>query len=67
MTKEDLMGLILLLLLIVLVLASVPAYPYSRDWGYRPSSALSVLLVVLLVLLIIGIVPWGVGPPPHVY
>jgi hypothetical protein len=57
------MGLILLIVLIVLLLGTVPAYPYSRNWGYRPSGALSVLLVVLLVLLIVGLIPWGFGPP----
>jgi Protein of unknown function (DUF3309) len=30
------MGLILLIVLIVLLLGSVPNYPYSRNWGYGP-------------------------------
>jgi hypothetical protein len=58
------MGLILLIVLIVLLLGTVPAYPYSRGWGYRPSGALGLLLVILLVLLIIGLIPWGLPPPP---
>ncbi len=31
------MGLILLIVLIVLALRSLPSWPYSRSWGYRPS------------------------------
>jgi len=58
------MGLILLLVLILLLLGTVPAYPYSRGWGYRPSGVLGVLLVVLIVLLIFNVVPIGFGPPP---
>jgi hypothetical protein len=58
------MGAILLLVLIVLLLASVPAYPYSRGWGYYPSSGVGLLLVVLIVLLLMGAVPWGYGPGP---
>jgi hypothetical protein len=60
------MGLILLIVLLVLVLGSVPAYPYSRGWGYGPSGLLGLLLIILLVLLFIGTVPWGWhwGPYP---
>ena len=53
------MGLILLILLLILVLGAVPAWPYSRRWGYGPSGILGVLLVILLVLLLFQMVPWG--------
>ena len=56
------MGLLLLIVLIVLLFGSVPAYPYSRSWGYAPSGVLSLLLVVLLIMLLMGTVPWGYGP-----
>jgi hypothetical protein len=42
----------------------VPAYPYSRRWGYGPSGVVGLLLIVLLVLLFMGTVPWGYGPTP---
>ncbi|MGA3121714.1 MAG: DUF3309 family protein [Polyangiaceae bacterium] len=45
------------LLLIVLVLAlvgTVPAWPYSRGWGYYPSGGLGVVLLVVVVLLLSG-------------
>ncbi len=56
------MGAILLLVLIVLLFATVPAYPYSRGWGYYPSGAVGLLLIILLVLLLMGMVPWWPGP-----
>ena len=60
------MGLILLLILIVLLLGGLPAWPYSREWGYAPSGVLSLLLIVLLILLLTGFMPWGYhwGPAP---
>ena len=48
------MGLILLILLIVLLLGAVPAWPYSRGWGYAPGGLVSVILVVVVVLLLMG-------------
>lgn len=51
-----LLGTILLVVLILFLLGSIPAWPYSRGWGYGPSGLLGVLLVILIVLLIIGIV-----------
>jgi hypothetical protein len=56
------MGLILLIIILLLLVGSVPAYPYSRSWGYGPSGVLGLVLVVLLVLLLMGTIPWGYGP-----
>ena len=50
------LGTILLVVLILLLLGAVPAWPYSRGWGYGPSGLLGVLLVVLIVLLLVGVV-----------
>jgi len=53
------MGTILLIILILLLVGGVPAWPYSRNWGYGPSGVLGLLLVVLLVLSLLERVPWG--------
>ncbi len=50
-------GWILLLLLIVLLIAAVPAWPYSRGWGYFPSGILGLLVIVIIVLLLLGMFP----------
>jgi hypothetical protein len=48
------MQIILLIVLILLLLGSLPAYPYSRDWGYYPSGALGTVLIVVLILYLLG-------------
>jgi hypothetical protein len=48
------MSLILLVVLIVLLLGALPAWPYSRSWGYYPSGGMGVVVVVLLILLLAG-------------
>ena len=48
------MGLVLLIVLIVLVLGSVPAWPYSRQWSYYPSGAFTLVLLIVLILLLLG-------------
>lgn len=44
----------LLILLVLILLCALPTWPYSRAWGYRPSSIIGTLLVVLLVLVFFG-------------
>lgn len=48
------MGTLLVLVLILLALAAIPTWPYSRDWGYYPSSALTVALLITLLLVLTG-------------
>ena len=48
------MGLLLLIVLVILVFGSVPAYPYSRGWGYAPSGLLGTVLIVVLILVLLG-------------
>ena len=55
-TEERKTMLLLLLILVVLALASVPAWPYSRSWGYYPSGTLSTILVIVLILMLLGMV-----------
>ena len=48
------MSTILLIVLILLLIGAVPAWPYSRGWGYYPSGILGILLIVLIVMLLTG-------------
>jgi len=48
------MGTILLIILIILLVAAIPTWPYSTNWGYGPSGLLGVLVVVLLILVLMG-------------
>jgi hypothetical protein len=45
---------LLLILLIVLLLAIVPAWPYSRGWGYYPSGGVGLVVLVIVILLLMG-------------
>jgi hypothetical protein len=44
---------ILLLLLILALAFSVPAWPYSRSWGYYPSGGIGVVVLVLLLFMVL--------------
>ncbi|MBS0447002.1 MAG: DUF3309 domain-containing protein [Proteobacteria bacterium] len=48
------LGTILLIILLLLLVGAIPAWPYSRGWGYGPSGGLGLVLVVLLVLFLMG-------------
>jgi hypothetical protein len=48
------MSTLLLILLILLLLGALPAWPYSRGWGYYPTGGLGLLVIVLLVLILMG-------------
>lgn len=45
---------VLLILLVLLLVGTVPAWPYATGWGYGPSGLMLVLLVVLVVLIMTG-------------
>jgi hypothetical protein len=47
-------GTILLIILVLLLVGAVPAWPYSREWGYFPSGIVGVLVVVLVVMVLMG-------------
>jgi hypothetical protein len=59
--KEPTMGLVLLILFVLVLFGTVPAYPYSRGWGYQPMGFAGVLLAIILVLILLDIVPVGFG------
>lgn len=46
------MLLILLLIVLLLSIGTVPAWPYSRNWGYYPSGGLGIIVIILLILVL---------------
>jgi hypothetical protein len=52
------LGLVLLIILVLLLVGALPRWGHSRNWGYRGSGIIGVLVVVLLVLLILRAVPY---------
>ncbi len=49
------LGTILLIVVLLLLIGAIPAWPYSRAWGYGPSGGLGLVLLIVLVLLLIGV------------
>jgi uncharacterized protein DUF3309 len=45
---------ILIILLVLMLIGALPAWPHSRNWGYRPSGGLGLVLVILLILFLLG-------------
>ncbi len=48
------LGTLLLVILILALLGSIPAWPYSRGWGYYPSGLLGLILLIALIMLFFG-------------
>ena len=47
-------GTILLIILILMLIGAIPAWPYSRGWGYAPGGAIGAILLVVLILVLMG-------------
>jgi len=48
------LGTILVVLLVLMLIGSLPTWPYSRGWGYGPTGGLGAVLVILLILVLLG-------------
>ncbi len=48
------MGTILLIILIILLIGSLPTWPYSAGWGYYPTGGLGLVLLIIIILLLLG-------------
>jgi hypothetical protein len=42
------MTTLLILLLVLFAIGSLPSWPYSRSWGYYPSSGIGLVMLLLL-------------------
>jgi hypothetical protein len=49
-------SVVALLLILLLAFALVPAWPYSRNWGYAPSGGIGFIALLLIVLLLLGVI-----------
>jgi hypothetical protein len=47
------LGTILLILQILILIGAIPAWPYSRGWGYGPSGIVGVVLLVVLIVALV--------------
>ena len=54
LNRRAVMSTILVVLLVLLLVGALPAWPYSRSWGYYPSGGLGLVVVIVLILLLTG-------------
>jgi hypothetical protein len=45
---------VVVIVMVLLILAALPSWPHSRDWGYGPSGVLMVIGVIVLAFLLFG-------------
>ncbi|HWC02982.1 MAG TPA: DUF3309 family protein [Methylomirabilota bacterium] len=48
------MTTVLLIILVLLLIGTLPAWPYSSGWGYFPSGGLGLILLIVLILFLSG-------------
>lgn len=48
------LGTILLIVLILALIGAVPAWPYSRGWGYYPSGGIGLIVLIVVLLVLMG-------------
>jgi hypothetical protein len=48
------MGLILLVILVLILIGSLPTWPYSSGWGYYPSGGVGLVVLILIILFLAG-------------
>lgn len=48
------LSLILLIVLVLLLIGTLPSWPYSRSWGYAPSGLLTLVVVIVVLLAVTG-------------
>lgn len=51
-------GPIAVVIVFLLLIGVMPAWPYSRSWGYRPTMVLAIVFMMIAVFVAIG----GFGP-----
>ena len=48
------LGMILLNILILMLIGTIPSWPYSHKWGYAPSAGIGLVLLIVVVLMLTG-------------
>ena len=46
---------VVIVILVLMLLGAIPAWPYSRGWGYYPSGGIGLILAIVVVLLLLNV------------
>lgn len=55
-SSEGVLETIVIVVLVLLLLGSLPIFPYSRNWGYAGSGTLGTILAIVVVLFLLKII-----------
>jgi hypothetical protein len=44
---------LLIIVLFLLLIGSLPSWPYAAGWGYYPSGGLGLILIILLIVFLL--------------
>ncbi len=44
---------VLLIIVILLLIGSLPTWPYSGGWGYYPSGGLGIIVIIIILVLLL--------------
>jgi Protein of unknown function (DUF3309) len=47
-------GILVTIILVILLIAALPAWPYSAGWGYYPTGGLGLILLIVIILALLG-------------
>ena len=47
-------GILVTIVLVILLIAVLPAWPYSAGWGYYPTGGLGLILLIVIILALLG-------------
>ena len=48
------LGTILVVFLILALLGALPRWSHSRDWGYKPTGGVGLVLLIVVILVLLG-------------
>jgi hypothetical protein len=46
--------MLLVLVIIILIVATLPTWPYSSGWGVYPGGLLGIVLLIIIILILFG-------------
>jgi hypothetical protein len=47
------LGTVLLIILVLMLIGSIPTWPYSTGWGYYPVGGIGTVLLIVLILVVL--------------
>jgi len=54
--RDSFVKALILIILIILLLGTLPSWPYSAGWGYYPAGGLGLILAIVIILLVLGLI-----------